>query len=147
MSEAKDPNPKDAVGCAKAPMSTLSGPVIMEVGLATMEGARKYGRHNWRASPVKASIYYDAALRHMIAWYEGEDVDPDSGLSHIAKAMAGLHILRDAQIRDTLVDDRPPGTIDFIGELNIKAAEIIERYPECLPAITHRDADAVLYEE
>ena len=39
----KDSNPKDAVGCKKVPMSTVSAPVLMEMGLAMLEGDRKYG--------------------------------------------------------------------------------------------------------
>ena len=38
----KEINPKDAVGIAKAPLSTVPANVFMEVGLAMMEGARKY---------------------------------------------------------------------------------------------------------
>ena len=72
MTEKKDTNPKDAIGIAKTPMSVISGPVIAELGLAMMEGARKYGRHNYRAVGVRASVYYDAMMRHMMAFWEGE---------------------------------------------------------------------------
>ena len=39
----KETNPKDAVGIKKAPISTVSGAVMAELGLAMMEGALKYG--------------------------------------------------------------------------------------------------------
>ena len=107
----KDTNPKDAVGTKKPPFSTVSGPVFAEVGVGMLEGARKYGRHNYRVSGVRASVYYDAALRHLTSWFEGEDVDPDSGLSHVTKAICSLVVLRDAVIHDQLVDDRPPVTV------------------------------------
>ena len=42
-----------------------------------------------------------------MAWWEGEDVDPDSGLSHITKAIATLVVLRDSQINLNVDDDRP----------------------------------------
>ena len=64
----KDTNPKDAVGTRKAPMSTLPMQVSFEVGVAMLEGARKYGRHNYRATGVMASVYFDAAIRHLAAW-------------------------------------------------------------------------------
>src|ERR1700761_3416714 len=86
--EIKRSNPKDAVGTGKVPVSTVSAPVIAEVGLAMLEGARKYGRHNYRAIGVRASVYYDAAQRHLMAWWEGQDIDPASGLSHVSKAIA-----------------------------------------------------------
>jgi len=41
-----------------------------------------------------------------MAFYGGEDCDQDSGLSHITKAIAGLIILRDAMLNDSVVDDR-----------------------------------------
>jgi len=127
----KDSNPKDAVGIKKVPFSTVSAPVIAEIGLAMLEGGRKYGRHNYREIGVRTSVYYDACLRHLTAYWEGEDIDPDSGLSHITKALACLVVLRDAMIVDKCVDDRPPKTKQgWIQELNKRAEEIIERYPD-----------------
>jgi hypothetical protein len=136
---AKDTNPKDAVGTKKAPLSTVPTPVLLEVGLAMLEGARKYGRHNYRIAGVRGSVYYDACLRHLMAWWEGEDIDPDSGLSHITKAMAGLAVLRDSMIKGNWVDDRPPAVkAGWITELNKKAAQIIEKYPDALAPYTEQ---------
>jgi len=129
VAEVKDSNPKDAVGTKKAPMSTVSAPVMMEVGVAMLEGALKYGRHNYRAIGVRASVYYDALQRHIMSWWEGEDVDEESGLSHVTKAIACMMVLRDAMIRDKVVDDRPPGTAEFVRCLNNRAANLIEQYP------------------
>jgi hypothetical protein len=134
----KETNPKDAVGVKKAPISTVSGPVMLELGLAMLEGARKYGRHNYRIAGVRGSVYIDAAFRHLIKWWEGENLDRDSGINHIIKAMASLHVLRDAQIMDSWTDDRPPpAPKDFIENLNKKAAEIVERYPDAKEPFTH----------
>jgi len=134
----KDTNPKDAVGIKKAPLSTVSANVLMEVGLAMLEGARKYGRHNYRVAGVRASVYYDASMRHLMSWYEGQDIDPDSGLSHITKAIACLTVLRDAQINEMWNDDRPPVLKDqkWLEKLNKKAGEIIDRYPNPKPPYT-----------
>lgn len=119
-------NPKDAIGSNKVPMSAVPSPVLMEVALAMLEGSLKYGRHNYRAAPVRASIYYDALLRHAMAWYEGEDIDPKSGLSHLVKAIASLIVLRDAQFQGMLVDDRPPETPPgWIEHCNEIAASLI----------------------
>jgi len=104
----KDTNPKDAVGTKKVPVSVLPMPVLGEVGLALLEGARKYGRHNYRVAGVRGSVYIDACFRHLASWWEGEDVDPDSGLSHITKAIAGLVVLRDSMLMENWKDDRPP---------------------------------------
>jgi hypothetical protein len=130
---AKQSNPKDIVGTKKAPISTISAPVIAEVGVAMLEGACKYGRHNYRAVGVRASVYYDATMRHMMAWWEGQDIDPDSGMSHITKAIASLFVLRDAMINRMWDDDRAPSVEDFYPELNAKAAAIIEKYADRNP--------------
>jgi hypothetical protein len=81
---------------------------MAELGVAMLEGARKYGKHNYRVAGVRASVYVDAAFGHIMQWWEGEDRDADSGLSHITKAIASLTVLRDAMIQDKMVDDRPP---------------------------------------
>ncbi|AKF12744.1 hypothetical protein PHIM7_199 [Sinorhizobium phage phiM7] len=127
----KDGNPKTSVGSRKFSLSVMSSAVTAEIALGMLEGARKYGRHNWRDEGAMASIYWDAAMRHLIKWWEGEDIDPDSGLPHIVKAMASLYVLRDAMICETWVDDRPPALPEgWYNDLDRVAAEIIERYPD-----------------
>lgn len=131
MGEKKDTNPKDAIGCTKSPLSTVPMNVVFEVGLAMLEGALKYGRHNYRISGVRASIYFDALQRHINAWWEGEDIDPDSGLSHVVKAMACLVILRDAMCQGKLRDDRPPRSKPgWMQAANARVLKLLERYPD-----------------
>ena len=101
----KETNPKDAIGASKVPMSTVSCAVLAEVGVAMLEGACKYGRHNYRGVGVRASVYYDATQRHLMSWWEGEDLDPDSELSHITKAITSLVVLRDAMIQELQLHD------------------------------------------
>ncbi len=141
---SKDTNPKDAVGTGKAPISTVSAVVIAEIGLAMLEGARKYGRHNYRVSGVRASVYYDAVVnRHLGGWWEGEDVDPDSALSHITKAIAGLVVLRDSMIQGNWIDDRPPPSPKgYYAALNAKAAEIVRKYPDAKEPFLATDTPA-----
>lgn len=129
MAEWKDTNPKDAVGTKKVGWTSIPFTVLWELGLALLEGARKYARHNYRVAPVRASVYIDAAqARHLAVWWEGEDTDPDSGLSHITKAIASLVVLRDAMIQGTWIDDRPPKSPEgYMAEMNKKAKEIVER--------------------
>ena len=43
-----------------------------------------------------------------MAWQDGEDIDPDSGNTHLAHAMASLAILIDALESGNVVDNRPP---------------------------------------
>ena len=122
-------NPKDCVGIRKTPFSTLSGPVLAEMGNAMLEGALKYGRHNYRVVGIRWSIYFDAVMRHLWAAYEGEDIDPESGKPHIVKAMTCLHVLRDAEMRGMVMDDRPPKTVGFLEEENKVTQQLREKYP------------------
>lgn len=141
----KDSNPKDAIGSLKAPLSTVPMGPIRELGLAMLEGSIKYGRHNYRVIGVRSSVYFDAAMRHLTNWWEGEDFDPDSGLSHIVKAIASLVVLRDAMLQDMLHDDRPPAMRDgsaFNTRLNEVSASMITSF-EGEPKAPYIREDAV----
>lgn len=133
MTEMKASNPKDIVGVRKAPMSTVSAAVLAEIGVAMLEGASKYGRHNYRAVGVRSSVYYDGTMRHLMAWWEGEDLDADSGMSHITKAITSLVVLRDAMLQGKVEDDRPPRAAEFYPKLNALAAQIIDKHADKSP--------------
>lgn len=49
-------------------------------------GAKKYAEENWKTVPDGKRRYFDACMRHLVAWGEGEDFDSESGLSHLAHA-------------------------------------------------------------
>ncbi len=102
----KATNPKDAIGTNKVPMHLWPKTATVLGALGLLDGATKYGRSNWRAVGIRATIYYDAVDRHMSAWLEGEDNDPDSGLPHLAHALAGLAIVVDAIAAGRFNDDR-----------------------------------------
>jgi hypothetical protein len=131
----KPTNPKDMFGARKAPLSTVSAVVLAEVGVAMLEGALKYGRHNYRAVGVRASVYYDSTMRHMMEWWEGEDVDRDSEIHHITKAIAGLVVLRDSIIRGNVEDDRPPKSVEFYRSLNFLTEDLVARHKD--KEVTH----------
>lgn len=105
-----DSNPKTRFGMAKPPIALIPGPALVVVAEAMRDGAEKYGPANWRESPVTTSTYTSAALRHLLAWIDGEENAPDSGVHHLGHAMGCLAILIDAQAQGSLLDDRPtPG--------------------------------------
>ena len=104
--QSKPSNPKDAIGSTKLPLHLFPLTAIVWGCLAFLEGLLKYGRTNFRVVGVRASIYYDAARRHLDAWFEGEDTDPDSQLPHLAKALACIAVLIDAHCARKLNDDR-----------------------------------------
>lgn len=135
----KPTNPKDSIGSTKPPTSTLPARVIALLGVAMLEGSCKYGRHNYRDAGVRASVYYDAARRHMDKWFEGEDIDPDSGLPHVVKAMASLLVLQDGILHKNYTDDRPP-KIDpaFWSELEAHTKRILEQFPRPAAPFTEK---------
>lgn len=140
--DLKASNPKDIVGVMKAPITTVPFNVMLEVGVAMLEGGCKYGRHNYRKAGVRASVYIDAVVgRHIGGWWEGEDLDPESGLSHITKAIAGLVVLRDAMMNNKWADDRPIKVVgrNWVQDLNEKAKAIIHKYPDPKQPFTQVD--------
>ena len=55
-------------------------------------GANKYAAWNW-AKGMDWVIPYECMMRHMAAWYRGEEIDPESGQTHLGHAMANLLML------------------------------------------------------
>lgn len=56
-------------------------------------GAQKYAVDNWKHVPEARQRYYDAALRHIFAWFNGEKLDPETGKHHLAHGICCLTFL------------------------------------------------------
>lgn len=57
-------------------------------------GANKYSRNNWMTGGgFSYKRVLTACLRHIFAYMRGEDVDPESGISHISHAQCNLLFL------------------------------------------------------
>jgi hypothetical protein len=147
--DTKPTNPKDVLAISKAPLSTLPTGPMYEVALAMLEGARKYGRHNYRVMGVRASVYYDAVMGHITAWWEGEDIDPGSGIHHLGKAMACLAVIRDGMMMENWIDDRPPRypNGEKLMRNNPIVKTILEKYPDCIKPYTEaKQKDKAYYD-
>lgn len=131
--DTKPYNPKDVIGSTKPPLSCIPTGPLYEVGAVMLDGSAKYGRHNWRVIGVRSSVYYDAALRHLMKWWEGEELDTDSGCHHLAHAVACCLIVRDATNLGQLTDDRPVPGGDPTAGVKELIKQIKERYPEPVP--------------
>jgi Domain of unknown function (DUF5664) len=109
VQKKESPNPKDLVGITKVSLSKL--PVIATAwgAMAMQDGAAKYGPFNWRDNDITASVYIDAAKRHLDCWFEGQENASDSHVHHLGHALACCAILLDAQAVGRLIDDRPVG--------------------------------------
>lgn len=122
-------NPKDVIGSSKVPMHLWPQTATVTGAIALLNGKEKYGRANWRAIGVRASIYFDACSRHLAAWFEGEDVD-EEGVPHLGSALACLAIIVDAQAAGKFIDDRqyPGGYRETIDKMSKIVPEIIARH-------------------
>ncbi len=62
-------------------------------------GAQKYERDNWQRVPDSKRRYFDALQRHVWAWKQGEQIDQESGLPHLAHAMCCLMFLYEHDVK------------------------------------------------
>ena len=90
----------------KPTTSLLPSQPLLEIAKVLDYGAKKYEAHNWTKG-IKYSRVLSAAQRHMLAWNEGESLDPESKLSHLAHAACNLLFLLDYEARNMVeFDDR-----------------------------------------
>lgn len=79
----------------KPDLSLVSSELMVALAEVRQFGATKYHRDNWKLG-FKYTRSIAAALRHIMAFKDGEDLDGESGLTHIAHAIASLeHLLYD----------------------------------------------------
>lgn len=57
-------------------------------------GAKKYEPNNWQNVENAEDRYYAALCRHLTAWREGEKIDPESGLPHLAHVATNVMFLQ-----------------------------------------------------
>ena len=98
---------KEAVkfDAGKPPLALISRIALEEEAKVMAYGVGKYGTHNWR-SGMDFSRLMDAALRHVYAFADGEDLDKETGLSHLAHARCCLAFLLEYQGVRIGTDDR-----------------------------------------
>ena len=70
-----------------------------------MFGAKKYSRNNYKAG-FNSNRLIAASLRHITSWQDGEDSDPETGISHLAHAVCCLLMLLQNMIDGVSTDGR-----------------------------------------
>lgn len=90
----------------KLPYELVPTDAEREVVRVLAFGAKKYAPRGWEVG-MGYSRLYGALRRHLTAWFEGEDTDPESGLPHLAHAACGTLFLLAYQLRGVGQDDRP----------------------------------------
>jgi len=79
---------------------------LLDVADVLTFGAAKYADRNWERG-FSYGRPYSAALRHLLAWWDGEDADPETGLPHLAHAATCLMFLLEYARTGAGRDDRP----------------------------------------
>ncbi len=128
---AKPSNPKDQ---AQVTRPNFGAPLLglIDAACKRYEGALKYGTWNYLICGVRSSVYAAAILRHTLRWIWGEDYeriqDPKTGewiqgVHHMGGVIESANILREAQHRGILTDDRPPAMSSADMDAAFKYAE------------------------
>ena len=73
--------------------SLLPSGTVNQVVSVLEYGAIKYAPDNWQKVPNARTRYYDAAMRHIDAWWQGETLDDETQLPHLAHAVCCLLFL------------------------------------------------------
>lgn len=89
----------------KPDLSLVPRVAVEEIAKALTYGEKKYERYNYLKG-FNSNRLIAASLRHITAWQDGEEVDAESGLSHMAHALACLSMLLHCKSIGTLVDGR-----------------------------------------
>lgn len=109
MNDKVKSNPKHirAQKDGKVPMEYIPWAPLASVARVMKTGADKYGVKNWRQDKILASTYVGAISRHaLLEWANGVDKDHDSGEHPLAHVVACCLLVMDAEMHDTLIDDR-----------------------------------------
>ena len=84
----------------KPRMYLLPPKALTEVAKVLTFGANKYDEHNWKKLDNLQNRYTGAALRHIFAHMDGEELDPETGLDHLAHALCCLLFKLEAKLQD-----------------------------------------------
>lgn len=90
---------------SKPPLGLIPRTALEAEAQVLAFGAEKYGRDNWRKG-MEWQRMIDAALRHIVAFADGEDMDPESGYHHLAHAKCCLSFLLEYHAKQLGTDDR-----------------------------------------
>lgn len=90
----------------KPPVGLIPSSAMLEEAMVMGHGEKKYGRDNWRQGMAWCRLI-DATMRHILAFKEGEDFDPETSLHHLAHARCNLAFLIEYYTTHPELDDRP----------------------------------------
>ena len=89
----------------KPKMNLLPPKAIVEISKVLTFGAEKYDAENWRKLDDLQNRYTAGALRHIFAHMDGEDLDPETNLSHLAHAMCCLLFKLEIELEERIKEE------------------------------------------
>ena len=96
----------------KPKMNLLPPKAIVEVAKVLTFGAQKYGPENWKELEDLQNRYLAGALRHIFAHMDGEKLDPETGLSHMAHALCCLLFKLEIELENAKIEEERPRETD-----------------------------------
>ena len=83
----------------------LCGEFLFDVANVMTFGSKKYAPRNYLG--LKWCRVFNSCMRHLWAWFIGEDNDKETGKSHLAHAGCCVMMLYEMQLRKKENDNRP----------------------------------------
>jgi len=90
----------------KPPYHLLAPELLEATASVLSSGAEKYGERNWEGG-MSWSRPFAALMRHMWAWWRGENTDDETGMSHLWHAACCIMFLIAYEERKIGEDNRP----------------------------------------
>lgn len=101
-----DPSTGGAKGAKAQAMHLVPGDALLAISEHLDRGAQKYAERNWELG-YAWSLSFAAMQRHLWAWWQGEDNDPEFGWSHLRAVGFHALVLLAFELRGAGTDDRP----------------------------------------
>lgn len=101
-----DSNKAKTFDDGKAPLSMVPWAGVRSMALVQAYGHKKYGDYNNYRKGMEISRNLSCAIRHISAFMDGEDLDPESKESHLGHAMCRLAFVLQNLADGVAIDDR-----------------------------------------
>lgn len=88
-------------------MDLLPWDALVELAKHYGVGCTKYPARNWEEGLPWNSGIMASLLRHVAAWSQGEDIDPENGQRHDVAILWNAAALVAYRLRGVGIDDRP----------------------------------------
>lgn len=102
-------DPKQATGSKKMGFDNVPISLLLHATPGANDGAKKYKPWNWlklEDGTMSLKTYLNALQRHLLLFRAGQDFTSDTNVHNLDSMIAGLAVLRDAQLFGKVVDDR-----------------------------------------